>query len=66
MPDYEQIWHRIITKMCFRVSLSLLGIDLGADTPGDNENAYVAEGCRYANVGLYKSFFKDSLVRSCL
>ena len=33
-----------------------LDIDFGADTQGDNENTYVAEGCWYANVGLYKSF----------
>lgn len=38
-----------------------LDIDLGADTPGDNENSYVAEGCWYANVGLYKSFFNERL-----
>lgn len=38
-----------------------LDIDLGADTPGDNENSYVSEGCWYANVGLYKSFFNERL-----
>ena len=38
-----------------------MDLDLGADTPGDNENAYVAEGCWYANVGLYKSFFNERL-----
>ena len=38
-----------------------LDIDLGADTHGDNENSYVSEGCWYANVGLYKSFFNERL-----
>lgn len=38
-----------------------LDIDLGVDTPGHNENAYVTEGCWYANVGLYKSFFNERL-----
>lgn len=38
-----------------------LDIDLGADTPGDNENSCVSEGCWYANVGLYKSFFNERL-----
>lgn len=38
-----------------------LDIDLGADTSGDNENSYVPEGCWYANVGLYKSFFNERL-----
>ena len=38
-----------------------LDIDFGADTQGDNENTYVAEGCWYANVGLYKSFFNERL-----
>lgn len=38
-----------------------LDIDLGADTPGDNENSYVSGGCWYANVGLYKSFFNERL-----
>lgn len=38
-----------------------LDIDLGADTPGDNENSYVSESCWYANVGLYKSFFNERL-----
>ena len=53
-------------SLTFRNHFSLplgfgLDIDLGADTPGDNENAYVAEGCWYANVGFYKSFFDERL-----
>ena len=66
VPGGVENFNNPIGSFTFRNHFSLplgfgLDIDLGADTPGDNENAYVAEGCWYANVGLYKSFFNERL-----
>ncbi|MFR3187601.1 MAG: outer membrane beta-barrel protein [Phocaeicola sp.] len=38
-----------------------LDVDLGFDTPGDNENTKVEECSWFANISLYKSFLKDRL-----
>lgn len=46
----------------FKLPLGIsLDVDLGFDTPGDNENTKVEEWCWFANISLYKSFFKDRL-----
>ena len=46
----------------FKLPLGIsLDVDLGFDTPGDNENTKVEEWCWFANISLYKSFLKDRL-----
>jgi hypothetical protein len=46
----------------FKLPLGIsLDVDLGFDTPGDNENTKVEEWCWFTNISLYKSFFKDRL-----
>lgn len=46
----------------FKLPLGIsLDIDFGVDTPGDNENTKIEEWSWFANVGIYKSFFKDRL-----
>lgn len=66
VPEGVKNFNNPMGSFMFRNNFSLpsgfsLDVDLGADTPGHNENAYVTKGCWYANVGLYKSFLNDCL-----